>query len=120
MKIHKAGSNQIAFFRIVRAFLKFGVFNSFRDDEMTVGETLTVGGVTTEIRSARLLATNQDVSFRQKGRQLIFTGLPPQFKAENLILQVLETRSDRRIDICDRRRRRCTRAGCARCRNRFS
>jgi alpha-L-fucosidase len=42
------------------------------------GESLTVGGVTTEVRSATLLATNQAVSFRQKGRQLIFTGLPPR------------------------------------------
>ena len=42
------------------------------------GETVTVGGVKTEVRSAKLLATNQDVSFHQKGRQLIFTGLPAQ------------------------------------------
>jgi alpha-L-fucosidase len=40
------------------------------------GSTLTVGGVTTKVKSARLLATGQEVAFQQKGRQLIFTGLP--------------------------------------------
>jgi alpha-L-fucosidase len=42
------------------------------------GETVTVGGVKTEVRSAKLLASNQEVSYRQKGRQLIFSGLPAQ------------------------------------------
>jgi alpha-L-fucosidase len=42
------------------------------------GETVTVGGVKTEVRSAKLLATNQEVTFHQKGRQLIFSGLPAQ------------------------------------------
>jgi alpha-L-fucosidase len=42
------------------------------------GETVTVGGVKTEVRSVKLLATNQEVTFRQKGRQLIFSGLPVQ------------------------------------------
>src|SRR5580704_17780466 len=32
------------------------------------GETVTVGGVKTEVRSAKLLATNQEVTFHQKGR----------------------------------------------------
>ncbi len=34
--------------------------------------------VKTEVRSAKLLASNQEVTFRQKGRQLIFSGLPAQ------------------------------------------
>jgi alpha-L-fucosidase len=42
------------------------------------GETVAVGGVKTQVRSAKLLATNQDVTFHQKGRQLIFSGLPVQ------------------------------------------
>ena len=42
------------------------------------GDTLTIGGVTTRVRSARLLATNQEVRFTQRGRQLIFSGLPEQ------------------------------------------
>jgi len=42
------------------------------------GETVTVGGVKTEVRSAKLLASNQGVTFHQKGRQLIFSGLPAQ------------------------------------------
>jgi alpha-L-fucosidase len=40
------------------------------------GETVTVGGVKTEVRSAKLLVTNQQVTFHQKGPQLIFSGLP--------------------------------------------
>ena len=42
------------------------------------GETVTVGGVTTKVKSAKLLATGQPVNFTQKGRQLIFSSLPPQ------------------------------------------
>jgi alpha-L-fucosidase len=42
------------------------------------GNQMTVGGVKTKVRSARLLASNQDVAFEQKGRQLIFHGLPIQ------------------------------------------
>jgi alpha-L-fucosidase len=42
------------------------------------GETVTVGGVTTRVRSARLLSNNADVTFTQKGRQLIFSHLPAQ------------------------------------------
>jgi alpha-L-fucosidase len=42
------------------------------------GDTVTIGGVTTRVRSARLLATNQEVRFTQRGRQLIFSGLPAQ------------------------------------------
>ena len=40
------------------------------------GDTVTVGGVTTQVRSAKLLATGENVKFAQKGRQLIFSGLP--------------------------------------------
>jgi alpha-L-fucosidase len=42
------------------------------------GETVTIGGVTTRVRSAKLLANNADVTFTQKGRQLIFSHLPAQ------------------------------------------
>jgi alpha-L-fucosidase len=42
------------------------------------GETVTVGGVTTRVRTAKLLATGKDVLFTQKGRQLIFSELPAQ------------------------------------------
>jgi alpha-L-fucosidase len=42
------------------------------------GDTVTIGGVTTKVHKARLLATNQEVAFTQKARQLIFSGLPPQ------------------------------------------
>ena len=42
------------------------------------GETVTIGGVTTRVRSAKLLANNADVTFTQKGRQLIFSQLPAQ------------------------------------------
>jgi len=40
------------------------------------GETVTVGGVTTRVRSVKLLATGQPVAFQQRGHQLIFSGLP--------------------------------------------
>ncbi len=40
------------------------------------GETVTVGGVTTKVKSAKLLATGRPVKFTQKGRQLIFSSLP--------------------------------------------
>ena len=40
------------------------------------GSTVTVGGVTTKVKSARLLATGREVAFTHKGRQLIFSGLP--------------------------------------------
>ncbi len=40
------------------------------------GSQMTVGGLKTEVRSARLLANNQEILFEQKGRQLIFRGLP--------------------------------------------
>jgi alpha-L-fucosidase len=42
------------------------------------GETVTIGGVTTRVRSAKLLANNADVTFTQNGRQLFFTRLPAQ------------------------------------------
>jgi alpha-L-fucosidase len=40
------------------------------------GEIVTVGGVTTKVNSAKLVATGQQVAFTQRGRQLIFSGLP--------------------------------------------
>lgn len=40
------------------------------------GAELTIGGVTTKVKSARLLGTNETVSFVQRGRQLIFPSLP--------------------------------------------
>ncbi len=40
------------------------------------GETLTIGGVTTTVRSVKLLATGTSITFAQKGRQLILSGLP--------------------------------------------
>jgi alpha-L-fucosidase len=40
------------------------------------GSQMTVGGLKTKVRSARLLASNQEVLFEQRGRQLIFRGLP--------------------------------------------
>jgi alpha-L-fucosidase len=42
------------------------------------GSTVTVGGVTTKVKSARLLATGREVAFTQQGRQLVFSELPAQ------------------------------------------
>jgi alpha-L-fucosidase len=42
------------------------------------GEKVTIGGVKTKIRGARLLANDREISFTQRGSQLIFSGLPPQ------------------------------------------
>jgi alpha-L-fucosidase len=40
------------------------------------GETMTVGGVKFQVKSARYLASGQPVHFKQKGSQLIFSDLP--------------------------------------------
>lgn len=48
------------------------------------GRELTIGGVTTKVRSAKLLATNENISFVQRGRQLIFSGIPVK-KDDDLI-----------------------------------
>jgi alpha-L-fucosidase len=42
------------------------------------GATMTVGGVKFKVNSARFLPTGELVAFRQKGTQLIFSGLPAQ------------------------------------------
>jgi alpha-L-fucosidase len=42
------------------------------------GETMTVGGVKFKVSSARLLGGGDAVTFKQKGSQLIFSGLPSQ------------------------------------------
>jgi alpha-L-fucosidase len=57
------------------------------------GETVTVGGVKTEVRSAKLLATHQQVTFHQKGRQLIFSGLPAQAPDAPVTVIVVECAS---------------------------
>jgi alpha-L-fucosidase len=40
------------------------------------GDTMTVGGVKFQVKSAKFLATGRPVTFTQKGSQLIFSGLP--------------------------------------------
>jgi alpha-L-fucosidase len=40
------------------------------------GETATIGGLTTKVKSARLLATGKDVKFEQEQFRVRFTGLP--------------------------------------------
>jgi alpha-L-fucosidase len=40
------------------------------------GETMTVGGARFKVKSAKLLASGEEVSYTQKGSQLIFSGLP--------------------------------------------
>jgi len=42
------------------------------------GETVAVGGLTTKVKSARLLASGKDVAFTQDGFRVRFTGLPAQ------------------------------------------
>jgi alpha-L-fucosidase len=40
------------------------------------GSTVTIGGISTKPKSARLLATGKEVPFTLNGTQLTFTGLP--------------------------------------------
>ncbi len=58
------------------------------------GDTVTIGGLTAKVRSAKLLATNQEVTFQQKGRQLIFSGLPQQAPDSPLVVIAAECESE--------------------------
>jgi alpha-L-fucosidase len=58
------------------------------------GDTVTIGGVTTKVHKARLLATNQEVAFTQKGRQLTFSGLPSQAPDTPITVIVAECASE--------------------------
>jgi alpha-L-fucosidase len=58
------------------------------------GETVTVGGVITKVRSAKLLANGAPVAFQQKGRQLIFSGLPPHAPDNPVTVIVAECESE--------------------------
>jgi alpha-L-fucosidase len=42
------------------------------------GEIMTVGGVKFKVSSARFLCSGDAVAFKQKGSQLIFSGLPSE------------------------------------------
>ncbi len=48
------------------------------------GTEVTIGGVITRVRSAKLLASGQSVAFVQRGRQLLLSGLP-QSAADHLV-----------------------------------
>jgi len=58
------------------------------------GSTVTVGGVTTQVKSARLLATGKEVAFTQKGRQVIFSGLPAEPPDELVTVIAAECESE--------------------------
>ncbi len=58
------------------------------------GDTVTIGGFTTRVRSAKLLATNQEVRFTQRARQLIFTGLPVKAPDSPVTVIVAECESE--------------------------
>jgi alpha-L-fucosidase len=58
------------------------------------GDTVTIGGVTAKVRTAKLLATNQSISFLQKGRQLIFSGLSPQAPDHPITVIAVECESE--------------------------
>jgi hypothetical protein len=53
-----------------------------------------VGGVTTKVKSASLLATGREVAFTQKGRQLIFSGLPVEPPDELVTVIAAECESE--------------------------
>jgi alpha-L-fucosidase len=59
-----------------------------------LGSTVTVGGVTVRVKSVRLLATGKEVAFAQKGRQLIFTGLPAEPPDELVTVIAAECESE--------------------------
>jgi alpha-L-fucosidase len=58
------------------------------------GETMTVGGARFKVRSAKLLASGKEVSYTQKGSQLIFSGLPKNSPDDSVTIIVVECDSE--------------------------
>jgi alpha-L-fucosidase len=58
------------------------------------GESVTIGGVKTGVRAAKLSATGQKIAFTQKSRQLIFSGLPKQAPDSPVTVTVTECESE--------------------------
>jgi alpha-L-fucosidase len=58
------------------------------------GDTVTVGGIRTKVKSARLLASGKDVRFTQQGSQLIFSGLPAQAPDDPVTVIAAECESE--------------------------
>lgn len=58
------------------------------------GEEVTIGGVTTRVRSAKLLATSKNVAFVQHGRQLILSGLPQSAPDDLITVIAVECESE--------------------------
>ena len=58
------------------------------------GAIMTVGGVRFKANSARFLATAEPVAFKQKGSQLIFSGLPSQSPDDPISVIAVECDSE--------------------------
>jgi alpha-L-fucosidase len=62
------------------------------------GETVTIGGLLTKVKSARLLATGQKVAFQQDRLRVRFTGLPARAPDDPISTLVIECESEPKQD----------------------
>ncbi len=62
------------------------------------GETVTIGGFKTKVKSARLLASGKEVAFRQDDLRLQFTGLPATAPDRPVTVIAAECESEPRQD----------------------
>ena len=58
------------------------------------GDVISIGGVTKPARSVKHLASGKDISYAQKGRQLILSGLPRQSPDELITVFAIEFDSE--------------------------
>ena len=70
------------------------------------GETVAIGGLRSKVRSARLLATGQEVRFEQSEVQVKFTGLPATAPDDPVTVLEVECDSEPVINSMDVRRKR--------------
>ncbi|MGA2631033.1 MAG: alpha-L-fucosidase, partial [Terriglobia bacterium] len=70
------------------------------------GETVAIGGLRSKVRSARLLASGQEVRFEQSDVQVKFTGLPATAPDDPVTVLAVECDSEPVINSMDVRRKR--------------
>jgi len=70
------------------------------------GETVAIGGLRSKVRSARLLASGQEVRFEQSDVQVKFTGLPATAPDDPVTVLAVECDSEPVINSMDVRQKR--------------
>jgi alpha-L-fucosidase len=70
------------------------------------GETASIGGLQTKVKSARLLASGKPVSFKQEDFRVQFTGLPATAPDNPVTVIVAECESEPRQDMDNIRKNR--------------